>query len=253
MIMSELHLSNEVLMAFADGELDEPIAAAVAKAMADDPRVARRIVDFQQSRRLTRTAYSGELMPEVPPALLAAVSAQIEAYEAKEHRTVITNLGEERKRRLRAEPQLLRMALAASIAVVACGIGYWAGRQANDRTDDLVARLDDSAIHRELSRVASGEEVELPFGRLRVISSYRLENGSLCREFKLAHAKDVADAVACLRDGWNVTFALAGAATDAGYVPSGADDPMAAYLQSVGAGEPLVGDVEAKALREVAR
>ena len=34
--MSELHLSNEVLMAFADGELDEPIAAAVAKAMADD-------------------------------------------------------------------------------------------------------------------------------------------------------------------------------------------------------------------------
>ena len=70
------------------------------------------------------------------------------------------------------------MALAASIAVVACGIGYWAGRQGNDRTDDLVARLDEFAIHRELSRVASGEEVELPFGHLRVISSYRLENGS---------------------------------------------------------------------------
>ena len=50
-----------------------------------------------------------------------------------------------------------------------------------------------------------------------------------------------------------MTFALAGAATDAGYVPSGADDPMAAYLQAVGAGEPLVDDAEAKALREVAR
>ena len=65
--MSELHLSNEVLMAFADGELDEPIAAAVARAMADDPRVARRIVDFQQSRRLTRTAYSANPCPRCRP------------------------------------------------------------------------------------------------------------------------------------------------------------------------------------------
>ena len=55
--MSELHLSDEILMAFADGELDEPIAAAVAKAMAEDPGIARRIVDFQKSRRLTRSAF----------------------------------------------------------------------------------------------------------------------------------------------------------------------------------------------------
>ena len=128
--MSELHLSDEILMAFADGELDEPIAAAVAKAMADDPGIARRIVDFQKSRRLTRSAFSDALMPEVPPALHAAVSAQIEAYEAKERRAAHDEpRGAGAAGALGLNP-ILPMALAASVAVVAAGIGYWAGGQA---------------------------------------------------------------------------------------------------------------------------
>jgi hypothetical protein len=252
--MSELHLSDEILMAFADGELDEPIAAAVAKAMAEDPGVARRIVDFQKSRRLTRSAFSEALTPEVPPALHAAVSAQIEAYEAKERRAA-----HEVPRRVRSRARwsglpFLPMALAASVAVVAAGIGYWAGGQGSQRTDNLMARLEDPATHLELSRVASGDEVDLPFGRLRVISSYRLGNGALCREFRLTLASEAAEAVACRRNGWNVTFALVDdAAADAGYVPSGGEDPMAAYLQAVGAGTPLVDEAEAKALAEAAR
>ena len=248
--MSELYLSDEILMAFADGELDEPIAAAVAKAMAEDPGTARRIVDFQKSRRLMRSAFSEALMPEVPPALQAAVSAQIEAYEAKERRAA-----QEVPRRVRSRGlPFLPMALAASVAVVATGIGYWAGGQGSQRTDNLMARLEDPTTHRELSRMASGDEVDLPFGRLRVISSYRLGNGALCREFRLTLVSEAAEAVACRRNGWNVTFALVGdAAADAGYVPSGGEDPMAAYLQAVGAGTPLVDEAEAKALAEAAR
>ena len=80
--MSELHLTDEILMAFADGELDEPMVAAVALAMAQDPVVARKVVDFQQSRRLTRSVFASNLAPDVPSELRAAISAQIEAYEA---------------------------------------------------------------------------------------------------------------------------------------------------------------------------
>ena len=65
------------------------------------------------------------------------------------------------------------------------------GGQGSQRTDNLMARLEDPTTHRELSRMASGDEVDLPFGRLRVISSYRLGNGALCREFRLT----------CLRSG----------------------------------------------------
>ncbi|WP_201829936.1 anti-sigma factor family protein [Microvirga zambiensis] len=252
--MSELHLTDEILMAFADGELDEPVAAAVAKAMVDDPGIARRIVDFQQSRRLMRSAFSGALMPEVPPALHAAVSAQIEAYEAKQPRAVVTDIGKVRDTRRWGALSFPPMALAASLAVVAAGIGYWTGSYASKRTDTLMARLEDPAVHRELSRVASGNEVDLPFGRLRVISSYRLEDGVLCREFKLTQTAEAADAVACRRDGWNVTFALTGETAGSGYVPSdGGGDAMTAYLQSVGAGEPLVDEAETKAMMDIAR
>ena len=238
--MSELYLSDEILMAFADGELDEPIAAAVAKAMAEDPGTARRIVDFQKSRRLMRSAFSEALMPEVPPALQAAVSAQIEAYEAKERRAAHEVPRRVRKRSFGLNRVSCPWPWQPPSPSSHAGIGYWAGGQGNQRTDDLMARLEDPATHRELSRMASGDEVDLPFGRLRVISSYRLGNGALCREFRLTLATEVAEAVACRRNGWNVTFALAGdAAADAGYVPSGGEDPMAAYLQAVGAGHPL--------------
>ena len=248
--MSELHLSDEILMAFADGELDEPIASAVARAMVEDPGIAKRVVDFQQSRQLTRSAYSEALLPEVPRALQAAISGRIEAYEAKERRAA-----HEAARRVRSTGRwggfpVLPVALAASVAVVAAGVGYWAGRHGSQGTDNLMARLEDPATHRELSRVASGADTDLPFGRLRVISSYRLGNGVLCREFRLILAFEAAEAVACRRDGWNVTFALAADAADAGYVPSGGEDPMATYLQAVGAGAPLVDEVEAKALSE---
>jgi len=90
--------------------------------------------------------------------------------------------------------------------------------------------------------------VELPYGRMRVISTYRLANGPVCREFRLSVSAGAAEAVACRNDGWNVTFALARAADAASYAPSGGGDPVAAYLEDIGAGEPLVDEAEARAL-----
>ena len=76
--MSEPYLSDEVLMAFADGELDEPIGAAVCKP--DGGRSQGREAD----RRLSAepAAHAHHLFRRTRaggPALLAAVSAQIEA------------------------------------------------------------------------------------------------------------------------------------------------------------------------------
>lgn len=249
--MSQLHLSDEILMAFADGELEEPTVAAIAKAMADDPAVAKRIIDFQQSRRLTRSALSD--LPDVPPELLAAVSARIAAYEAADEAnmrpavTPMLNGGVRRKR------TFLQIALAASIVASALGLGYFVGRHDRSVADRLLAQLDNPTVYRELNTIASGENVELPFGRLRVISTYRVANGSLCREFQLQSRAEAAQAVACRNGEWSVNFALAGPIKTSEYVPSGESDLVAAYLQSMGAGEPLVDEAEVKALSELAR
>jgi hypothetical protein len=249
--MSELHLTDEILMAFADGELDETVAAAVARVMAQDPAVARKIVEFQQSRHLTRSFFASNFSPEVPSELRAAVSAQIEAYEAA------TKAG---GRPEPIETKIVRpsrtypmtMALAASLAAVAVAAGFFIGRQSQPEAGHF-AQLEDPLVRQELSRIGSGHEVELPFGRLRVISTYRLANESLCREFRLHSVDSATNAVACRAGDWKVTFAVSAPARDAGYMPSSGGDLLDAYLGNLGAGSPLEGEAEIKALAEYAR
>jgi hypothetical protein len=250
--MSQLHLSDEILMAFADGELEESTAAAIAKAMAEDPAVAKRIMDFQQSRRLTRSALSATL-PDVPPELRAAVSARIKAYETAGKAKMRPDFKPPLNEWLRRRRPFMQVALAASIVASALGLGYFVGRQDWSEENRLLAQLDNPIVHHELNTIASGTDVELPFGRLRVISTYRVTNGSLCREFRLQSLAETAEAVACRNGEWNVTFALAGSIKTSEYTPSGESDLMAAYLQSMGAGQPLVDEAEIKALSEVAR
>ncbi|MFC1460326.1 hypothetical protein ACETIH_27185 [Microvirga arabica] len=249
--MSELHLTDEILMAFADGELDEPVAAAVARVMAQDPAVARKIVEFQQSRRLTRSVFASNLTPDVPSELRAAISAQIKAYEAA------SAAGEKRQpveaKSLWARGAFpIQMALAASLAAVAVTAGYLIGQQSQPVAGRL-AQLEDPRVLRELSRLESGREAELPVGRLRVISTYRLPDQSLCREFRLQSTSTATGAVACRTDEWTVTFALAEPAKGAEYVPSSGGDLVESYLGNLDAGNPLEGEAEVKALAESVR
>ncbi|WP_162820239.1 hypothetical protein [Microvirga calopogonii] len=240
-------------MAFADGELDEPTAAAIARAMAEDPAVAKRVMDFQQSRRLTRSAFSAASMPDVPPQLRAAVSAQIEAYETSSTANISSEVARSEVGWFKRKPLYAQMALAASVAAVAFALGYFAGSQDTARTGGLVAQLGSPGVHRALSGNASGQDVELPFGHLRVISTYRLAEGGLCREFRLKSPGEEAEAVACRNNQWNATFAVASTSKAPEYSPSGGDDLMTTYLQSINAGAPLVGEAEARALAEANR
>lgn len=250
--MSQLHLSDEILMAFADGELEEPTAAAIAKAMAEDPVVAKRILDFQQSRRLTRSAFSAAL-PDVPPELQAAVSARIKAYDSSDEVKLRPDVKPPLSEGGRQKTPFMHMALAASIVASALGLGYFVGRHDRSEEHRLLAQLDNPTVYRELNTIASGKDVELPFGRLRAISTYRIANGSLCREFRLQSRAEAAEAVACRNGEWSVTFALAGPIKSSDYVPSGESDLIAAYLQGMSAGQPLVDEAEVKALSEFAQ
>jgi hypothetical protein len=192
-------------------------------------------------------------MPDVPPELRAAVSAQIKAYE-----TASTTQPEPDVKPLwnnwlmRGRP-FMQTALAASVAAVALILGYFAGWHGRSGPNGLIAQLESPIVRQELNTTASGRDVDLPFGRLRVISTYRLANGSVCREFRLQSSIEKTEAVACRNGEWNTTFALADPVNDAEYLPSGGGDSMAAYLHSIGAGQPLVDDAEAKALAEASR
>ena len=54
--MSNLHLPDETLMAYADGELAKDVAGAVETAMMGDASLIGRVVAFMRIRRLTKAA-----------------------------------------------------------------------------------------------------------------------------------------------------------------------------------------------------
>jgi hypothetical protein len=251
--MSSLHLRDEILMAFADGELDEAVATAVEQAMRNDPAVAARVVDFARSRRIARSAFLAEVAPAPSSALENAVLAQIRAVEGDQRQESDTAGRGGRP----AQGWSRRMLpLAACLAVLmAGGAGYLAGTRSGPAAGHvgLVADLQSRTVTERLDRISSGHEEDTTSGRLRVVSTIRTANGSLCREFELRQAPRKADAVACRQDGgWGVTLAVIGE-DDTGYTPASGGDVVGNYLQSVGAGAPLTGPDEVKALAELTR
>jgi hypothetical protein len=68
-------VSEEMLMAYADGELDRDTAAEVARAAASDPELRVRVARLHETRTLTREAYGDVIDEPVPERLIAAASA----------------------------------------------------------------------------------------------------------------------------------------------------------------------------------
>jgi len=252
--MSSLHLSDEILMAFADGELDDAMAATVDEAMRSDPAILARVADFVRSRRIARGAFLADIAPAASPELERAVLAQIHAVEGEPPAAEPAPVPLAPRHTDRWSRRMLPLA-ASLAALIAGGFGYAVGMRSGPRADhaSLVAALESPGVTARLDQVASGQEQDVAGRRLRVISTVRMGNGNLCREFELKREARKADAVACREnDGWAVTFAVM-SSDGTGYTPADGGDLISTYLQNAGAGAPLTGEDEVKALSTAAR
>lgn len=251
-------MTDEILMAYADGELDETVRSAVEEAIAHDPALSQRVAEYTRSRRLVQTALSTDDYLAVPPDLRAKVIQQVSTVTEKARKSAAVaapvNLGATRPT-ASARSQTLHylLPLAASLVAVAIGIGiFFVGRwTGSDRSPEqsIIARLGSPAVLAALGTVASGQSNSLAEGQLRVIATYRSGSGALCREFTLQGASDKANAVACRsKSDWNVAFALVEPARPSGYAPADGSDLIGSYLQRLNAGDPLEPSLEKKAL-----
>ncbi len=66
-------IPDDILMAFADGELDQATRQMVEAAERDDPDVRRRLATHRQLRAGLQTAFAATLDEPVPERLVAAV------------------------------------------------------------------------------------------------------------------------------------------------------------------------------------
>ena len=72
--MTNEHMNEWALHAYADGELSAEQRAEVEALMARDPEAARKVADWQRQRELLKTAFDGVLDEPVPQQLAATLA-----------------------------------------------------------------------------------------------------------------------------------------------------------------------------------
>ncbi len=243
-----MSFSEEVLMAYADHELDEKTRAAVEAAMASDPELARRVAHHQRLRARLRSAFEPVIEEPVPARLLEAARNAPAASGAPRGSNVVPL-----PRRGAPERSLPRWAaLAASLVVGALG-GWLAFRLVGSgpitmRNGHMEARgLLAAALTHQL---ASGQSAAQP---VRIGVSFRSKSGEYCRTFSM-RAPAVAGLACHAAKGWRLQV-LTGAeeegAATGGYRPaaSSVPAPVVTAVNAEIAGEPLDASAEAAARR----
>ena len=229
--------TDEMLMAFADGELDEATAEALRRTVDADPALARRLADFKRTRALAKTAFAGVLDEEVPERLLAAVRP------SAARRAVF------RLPRLAWGWLPVGTAVAASIAGLALGTALTlrpAGEASLLPSQQRIAELLETAPSGEMRRLPGGSSGAGPSATFRATGSYLAAVG-VCRSFEMALGADAVAGwrgVACRRDGdWAIELVVADSAVRGGedYAPAAdtAAQTVDAFLDAAGAGGTL--------------
>lgn len=235
-MMRENEVTDAMLMSYADGELPQEEAAAVARAIQARPELARRAEEFARSRAFSKAAFAELLAAPPPDRLIEPVLRQAGSRTPSRSAWLLP--------------------LAAAVTIAAGGAGWWmggAGRPAQKGT--LALAFDASQLSRPLQRAASGARQDLDGGSLLITGSFRTPEG-LCRTFELGREGETARGLAC-RSGnvWTTRAAMLSPVEPGGIVPAtdGTAAALDAYLDGMAAESPLSPEEEKAALEATSR
>jgi anti-sigma factor RsiW len=251
-------ISDETLMAFADGELDGTARAAVELAMGDDPQIEKRITEHRAMRQRLQAAYSAELSEEIPDRLMRAArgaaptalsNAGIErsASPAPPLRTLPLRTPPLRTRSQRTRSLRTGWRMPASMAaglIVGLGVGYLLE---SPLKSPLMRNAGGAMIARgPLATALSGQLAaeQSPDSPVRIGLSFLAKSGDYCRTFVLSGAITPAG-LACRRGAeWQIvtlTEERGAAAGGSGYrtAGSGFSATILSAVEGQIAGEPL--------------
>jgi hypothetical protein len=237
-------ISDEILMAYADGELDAAARAAVESAMREDPQIEKRVAAHRALRRRVQAAYSVELSEGVPESLLRAARAagtqQANVVKLQDARAAIERAAS-RARPPRPQWRIAGTIAASLIAGVGLGFFIWGQTKApimRSAGGALVAR---GQLAQALSNQLAAERSQSSAVQIGV--SFRAKSGDYCRTFALSGAVSPSG-LACLHGAeWQVQTLTQepGTVGDSGYRTAGSalSETMLKSIEGQIAGEPL--------------
>jgi hypothetical protein len=237
-------ISDEMLMAYADGELDAAAREAVESAMREDPQIVERVARHSELRRRVQEAYSVVLSEDVPERLLRA--AQGAATEPK-----VVNLQDARAPREHSAPRTRPLqrpwrtagAMAASV-IAGVGVGFFIwGRTvppfARGADGALVAR---GQLAQALSNQLAAEQSRA--SSVQIGLSFLAKSGDYCRTFALSGEQSPSGLACRHGEEWQVRAVTQGSDGVAGaseYRTAGSTMPamIREFVEAQVAGEPL--------------
>ncbi len=209
-------IDDDLLMAYADGELPPEQVSRIEALLARDPEARKRVRLYRESAALARAAFAPTLEEPLPAALEERVREM-----AREDSRVIRFPASPRRRMLRR----LALPLAASLALV---IGFAAGSR-------LQPEGESALLARALESTPSGA---IGPGEVLPLATLESADGRWCRQFERPRDGRIARGVACREpDGrWRVVALLEQeTGGGSGYRPAGApEDPLAPLVDKLG-------------------
>jgi surface antigen len=237
-------ITDEELVAFADGEADEATATRIEEALESDPALAERLEAFTATRRILRKHLGPVAQEPVPEHLTRFVMAGGVAPAAAGSTAPARPLP-------RASASIWRLPIAATVAALAAGsLGYLAGTTGNQGANGAFLpplAAADTALNRALTGAADNTVVAWSdtasgrSGTLTIRASHKVRAG-FCRTFGLADAAGARfGGVACRSgEGWRTEVVAAEGETTGGYAPaSGMARAVDAFLDAAEADDPL--------------
>lgn len=226
--------SDETLMAYADGELDEVLRSEISTALAADAELARRVAAHQALRARLQAAFDPVLREAVPARLLAPLDRPA---GARIYRLPLP---------ARGRPPAW-VALAASVLLGLLLGSYLLRPGAPPLRLEDGTLLAQGALAQALdSQLASRQAVDAP---VRIGVSFRSGEGQYCRSFTLQGRGALAGLACRAPEGWRLAVLESAGAPAGGYRPAasaltpGVQAAIAARIR----GEPLDAAAEARA------
>ena len=218
-------IEPEMLMAYADGELDPLNAKRVERAIAGDPALAREVERHRALRQRISDSFAPIADEQVPDRLAALLKSNVVDLPAAKTRPILRRWRE----------------AAALAACLVLGLLVGMGMPHGPVSAGAGGLYASGSLAAALDHQAGGAD-----GAVKVAVSFRDKQGSYCRVF----SSSAADGIAC-RDasGWALRRTQQGSPTQHGdYAQAGSPDPdLMAAAQDMMAGEPLDAKAEAAA------
>jgi len=217
--------SDEELMAYADGELDDARRQQIADAIHRDPEIARRVASHRALKESLSAAFDPVLTEPVPERLTATARSRATSnvVRLRDHHAP-----------LRSTPKWIALAASFLLGALALHLGlrFFSAPVFTARGEILTSAKVQQALSNQLTSTPSDPQ------SLKIGVSFLSKNGQYCRTFQL----QTLAGLACNAAGtWNVQVLTHTGTHESGYRQASSNMP-AAVVQAVTdsiAGDPL--------------